>query len=338
MYHSPGAPIQNDYYRRLLAERQERTEIRKASNRTSLTVVAGILLMAEILPTAAFIYLKSAGIPVTAQGDFSGIPPVLYYLIYSMDYVLGIAIPALLYFALQGIPLSRGLPFRKISAADTAVYVAFGCMVCILANIPANFVSQLLEKYGFHGEAPAMPLNNDPRVLFLYGFTTIVIPPIVEEMLFRGVVLQSLKRYGDGFAIVVSAVFFGLYHGNPIQIVFAFLSGLALGFVVVRTGSLLPAIIIHCFNNGLSYAIEMVERYYGDTTANGIYVIVIVTFIALGLGSLFILWRRRQLFTGRKSGILLPFSSRMAAAFTNPGIWVLVAYAVLSSVKRMQNG
>jgi uncharacterized protein len=338
MYQSPGAPYQNDYYRRLLAQRQERTEIRKATNRTAWTVFIGILLMVRILPAIGLNYLQVSGVTITGQGDFKGIPPVLYYLLICVDYVLGLAISALLYFLIQGIPLTQGLPFPKLSVSDTAIYVAFGCMVCLLANYPADFVAVQLEKHGFNGDVPDMPLNNDPRVLVLYGLAVIVIPPIVEEMLFRGVVLQSLKRFGDGFAIVVSALFFGLYHGNLIQIVFAFLSGLALGFVVVRTGSLLPSILIHCINNGVSFAVEMVERFYGTATANGVYLILIVTVIALGLISLYILGQRRLLFTGKKSGTLLSPSGRIGAAVTNPGFWLLTAYAAYASVQVMLNG
>lgn len=338
MYQSPGAPYQNDYYRRLLAQRQERTAIRKAANRTAWTVFLGIMMMSSVLPAIGMTYLKASGIPVTAQGDFNGIPPVLYYLLLCVDYVLGLAIPALLYFSIQGIPLTHGLPFPKISAADTAVYVAFGCMVCLFANYPANFVAEQLEEHGFNGDLPDMPLNNDPRVLALYGLAVIVIPPIVEEMLFRGVVLQSLKRFGDGFAVVVSALFFGLYHGNLIQIVFAFLSGLALGFVVVRTGSLLPSILIHCINNGISFAVQMVERFYGTDAANGVDIILMLTFILLGLISLFILGQRRLLFTGKKSATLLPPSGRIGAVFTNPGVWLLIIYAVSASAEVMLNG
>jgi membrane protease YdiL (CAAX protease family) len=338
MYQSPGAPYPNDYYRHLVAQRQERTAIRRTANRTAWTVLIGIWLMSGVLRAIGLNYLQVSGITITGQGDFRGIPPVLYYLLICVDYVLGLAIPALLYFKIESISLTQGLPFPKISAADTAIYVAFGCMVCLLANYPANFVAEQLEKHGFNSDVPDMPLNNDPRVLALYGLAVIVIPPLVEEMLFRGVVLQSLKRFGDGFAIVVSAFFFGLYHGNLIQIVFAFLSGLALGFVVVRTGSLLPSILIHCFNNAISFGVEMVERFYGKETANGVYLILIAALMLLGLISLYILGKRHLLFTGKKSATFLPPSSRIGAVFTNPGVWFLIAYAVYASAQVMLNG
>lgn len=338
MYQSPGGPYPNGFRPFYPAAFEERDGIRRTANRTSWTVLAGLFLMTILFPGVGAFYLKSIGVPVGASGGFDGIPPVLYYLLLSIDYVLGMALPALIYFSAAHIPLAKGLPFGKVSAAQIALFVAFGCMVCMLANYPANLVAQLQERFGFSGDIPPAPLNNDPRVLALYGLSVVVIPPIVEEMMFRGVVLQSLRRYGDGFAVVVSAIFFGLYHGNPIQMVFAFLSGLALGYVVIRTGSLLPSILIHCINNGVSYAVEMVTRFYGQNTANTVNAIFFLTFIVLGVGALFVLGRRHLLFTGKQSGSVLPFSSRLFAAFTNFGAVWLIVYAVISSCYTLTHG
>ena len=335
----PGSPYGNGfrpYYH--AAAFEEREGIRRTANRTALTVLAGILLMSALLPGVGVTYLKGIGVPVGVTGDFNGIPPVLYYLLLSVDYIFGIAVPVLLYFSAQHMPLEKGLPFGKTSAAKVVIYVALGCMVCMLANYPANLVAQLQQHFGFRGDLPSMPLNNDPRVLALYGLSVVVIPPIVEEMLFRGVVLQSLKRYGDGFAIVVSAIFFGLYHGNPIQFVFAFFSGLVLGYVVIRTGSLLPSILIHLINNGVSYGEEMVTRFYGQATANFVDVIFFLTFVVLGIGALVVLGRSHSLFSGKKSGSILPLSSRFFAAFTNFGAIALIVYAVASSIAMLNHG
>ena len=57
--------------------------------------------------------------------------------------------------------------------------------------------------------------------------------PIAEEILFRGLVLRSIEPYGKKFAIFASALMFGLYHGNLIQIPFALAVGLVLGYVTV---------------------------------------------------------------------------------------------------------
>lgn len=72
--------------------------------------------------------------------------------------------------------------------------------------------------------------------------------PISEELLFRGLVLRSMEPYGKKFAIFASALLFGLYHGNVIQIPFAFAVGLVLGYVTVEY-NIGWAIVLHMFNN-----------------------------------------------------------------------------------------
>lgn len=72
--------------------------------------------------------------------------------------------------------------------------------------------------------------------------------PISEELLFRGLILRSMEPYGKKFAIFGSALLFGLYHANLIQIPFAFAVGLILGYVTVEY-NIGWAIVLHMFNN-----------------------------------------------------------------------------------------
>ena len=73
--------------------------------------------------------------------------------------------------------------------------------------------------------------------------------PVLEELLFRGIVLESMRRYNERFAIVFSAMIFGLMHGNLGQAVNGFICGLVLGTVYVRSRSLIPSSIVHIFMN-----------------------------------------------------------------------------------------
>lgn len=341
MYVSAGGPYQNwpgPLYTAGYERYRERASLRRTSNRVCLTALIGIVLMAKVLPIIGGIFLGSIGFPLTNHSTFSGIPPVLYYLLVAFDYIAGLALPAFIYFSAQHMPLSEGIPFGKTSVADVALYVAFGCMVCMLANYPANLVAKLQEFFGYSGNLPSMPLNNDPAVLALYGLSVVVIPPLVEEIMFRGVILQSLRRYGDGFAVLVSAMLFGMYHGNFIQMVFAFLSGLALGFVVIRTNSLLPSILIHFINNGISYADEMILRFYGQNAANDMQNIATYILIALGVVAMIVLIVQRKLLPRKRSGSILPFSSRLGAAFGNFGAVCFIIYAIAYSVYMLHYG
>ena len=81
-----------------------------------------------------------------------------------------------------------------------------------------------------------------------------VIGPIAEEYLFREAIQGGMLRYGarPWVACVVSAFIFGLVHGNPAQILFAFLIGLVFAVVYMHTRSIVPVIICHIINNSTS--------------------------------------------------------------------------------------
>lgn len=82
----------------------------------------------------------------------------------------------------------------------------------------------------------------------------VVMAPLVEELLFRGAIQGHLMRKWKMpyLGIVVSSLIFGVVHGNPAQIPFAFVVGMALGWVYYLTGSLIPGILMHFINNGSS--------------------------------------------------------------------------------------
>lgn len=332
-YYSPYGsfwPYGDPHY--YLAVQEEKRQIRKEANRLGWTAFLGLFLM--ITMQFELIHYFRMMQPIhPGWEDFAGINPVLYYLISSLSYVLALAVPVLLYFALRRVPLSVGLPFGKVSLVKTLALVFVGIAGCMLANIPANIVINLERFFGFSGEIPDTPLNDDPVVQALYVLNIVVIPPIVEEMMFRGMILQGLRRFGDGFAVVASAALFGLFHGNFAQTVFAFLCGLVLGFVVIRTNSLLPSILIHALNNGTSVLIELVERYCGSDTAVAVSNIETNTLLVLGLISLVYLWiKDRKLFRTGASASPLRFSQKLGALFSNFGVIVIVIYSAVFSL------
>ena len=86
------------------------------------------------------------------------------------------------------------------------------------------------------------------------GLSSIVlvcmIAPVIEELLFRGIILRSfLQQYSRSRAIVYSAVVFGFAHMNIYQFVTAFAGGLVLGKMYERTRSLVPGMLLHAFYN-----------------------------------------------------------------------------------------
>lgn len=77
---------------------------------------------------------------------------------------------------------------------------------------------------------------------------TCFVAPVVEEILFRGAILNSLKPYGKVFAIVTTSAMFGFFHGDLTQGLFAFVVGLVLGYLSCEY-SIFWSILVHISNN-----------------------------------------------------------------------------------------
>ena len=87
--------------------------------------------------------------------------------------------------------------------------------------------------------------------------STVILAPIMEELLFRGAMQGYLLRKWKNpvWAILIASFLFGAVHGNPAQIPFAFCIGLGLGWVYYKTRNLLACIFMHLVNNGTAVLI-----------------------------------------------------------------------------------
>jgi membrane protease YdiL (CAAX protease family) len=150
---------------------------------------------------------------------------------------------------------------------------------CTLAAIRAVIPSTWLQE-----QMPDLPDTLSEtmiRIMHVPGcfFVIAVLAPLTEEIVFRGAVLRALLRWsffggngnGNGHpiqdkgarfgllsvpqwgAVAVSALGFALVHGNPAQMPHAFLMGLLLGWLFVRTGSVLPGTVLHVVNNTVAF-------------------------------------------------------------------------------------
>jgi membrane protease YdiL (CAAX protease family) len=104
-------------------------------------------------------------------------------------------------------------------------------------------------------ESFAKSLGRPSLVIFV---TLVIAAPILEELLFRGIMLDGLlNRYRPLTAILVSSIIFGIAHLNPWQFVTAFVIGCFAGWVYLRTKSVGPCILIHATVNCCAYLLQV---------------------------------------------------------------------------------
>lgn len=126
--------------------------------------------------------------------------------------------------------------------------------LAIFINLITLTVSYFLSKADLNetfNTVNQLRADNVPCALILL-FQMVIIAPVFEEFWFRGIVMESLRPYGNGFAIFVSAFLFGLTHANFQQFFYATVLGICLGYVAISTKSLVTTTIMHAMLNSVS--------------------------------------------------------------------------------------
>ena len=90
-------------------------------------------------------------------------------------------------------------------------------------------------------------ISNMPIWLILA--IVVIVGPIVEELVFRKLMIDRFSRYGDAVAITVSSVSFGLFHGNFYQFFYAAMLGFILGYMYSKTRRVIYPILLHMIIN-----------------------------------------------------------------------------------------
>jgi membrane protease YdiL (CAAX protease family) len=114
-------------------------------------------------------------------------------------------------------------------------------------------------------------------------FVMAVLPAVIEELLFRGVILKSLKQYGTVMAVLLSSAMFAAFHLNPAQTVYQFILGIMFAAIALRTGNLVLCMLLHFINNFLIITYTFIAG--GDTmvyTWNAFTVITAIVLAVLG--------------------------------------------------------
>lgn len=236
-------------------EDTERTEISRHSRQLGLSLFIYFLLLLCVKPLASSLTLFILRL---FSPNFSANNAVLVSLLWF--YPLMLVFSFWLFKHSTGIPTRVALPMR----APRFGLVLSGTLILLALTAVGTAVitalSNALSLVGLYVRQSSIPLPGDIGGIVLYLINFVIIAPILEELVFRGFVMQPLRRYGDGFALIVSSLAFALLHINLLKLPYAFLCGLCLGYFVLRTGSLIAGMALHFANNLLLTLSDLFTR------------------------------------------------------------------------------
>lgn len=271
-------------------------------------------------------------------------------------YVLGMPLMMLL---IKRIPAHR-IERHRMSAGKlmVAFIMAYAIMYCSnLVGTAITFVISLVKGSSVDSAIQNIVMSAHPLLVMLF---TVICAPVMEELIFRKLLIDRAIRYGEGIAILLSGLMFGLFHGNLSQFMYAFTLGLFLGFLYVRTGNIKYTIILHMIINFMGSGVgvlilklvdlEAISRLalVKDETAMmrgmmevlpGMLIFLLYFFCIIGLVIagfvLCIVFLCKKKFFLKKVGIALPKGKRFVTVMINVGMILFTLFWIVTIIMQL---
>jgi len=211
--------------------------------------------------------------------------------------LLGVILPCVLASRLNEGTFARDFHLRWPGAGGATLAV----VAALVALSPTSFLAHLSSR--IHAVDPDWiafyreMLPDTVGGLALATATVVLVAPLAEELLFRGLLYRLARRsWGPWPAAVVSALAFGLVHGEPWYLFGLVGLGMWLAFLYESTGSLLMPVVAHATHNGISLLLMVKDRATlgAEEPITAVDGILLAASLAVGLLLAVLLLRRRR--------------------------------------------
>ncbi|MCQ2455616.1 MAG: CPBP family intramembrane metalloprotease [Clostridia bacterium] len=277
-------PVFEYDFEKMIKEKNIKTKIRK----NALIIGIPYILCFLVAYFWGDVYLFAA--------SFSGVSPKEAILFVNRPAVLQLVqiflsvfmftCPFILSLKFSGKTVSETVPLKRPKAKSAVPYYFLGLSFCFFSDVAVSYAGSFFESLGFEY---SVDYGTDPTGIFGFLLTIIascIIPALVEELAFRGIAMGILLPFGESFALFTTAFLFGIMHGNFEQMPFAFLVGIILGLVRIKTETLWIPILIHFSNNFISNLLSYSNRYFSSEAINVFYAIIILVALFILIPSL----------------------------------------------------
>lgn len=166
--------------------------------------------------------------------------------------VISVLLPALFIkkYLLNKPPRLYPLKLKKGLPPKTGTFIFFAIGLSFAVNLLCSFLFS-----GLYPKDTGGDLRQSAFSAAVYFILVVVAAPFGEELFFRGTFFQSLSRYGETFAVFLSALVFSLAHPDLPKVINAFVMGICLAVAFAKTKSVALCVLIHLINNALAFAV-----------------------------------------------------------------------------------
>lgn len=236
-------------------------QIRKISTSTTLPVLAFLIVMTIV---RLAIKALSSSAPYGSLFRDSGFLNLIFYVLL---YLLCIPLIALVFQTTKGnkVGIKLSSLYRKPQKSAfwcfkwTIISMGFAYIASYISTIVFAIIEYLSETT--LNEA-SFEMGDSVIGIIVSIIAPIIFAPIFEELLFRGVVLKNSEPMGQWFAIIISGIIFGLWHENYPQFLFASVLGCFSAFMLIKTRSIIPSMILHFLINTISTVSQLFLKNY----------------------------------------------------------------------------
>ena len=167
------------------------------------------------------------------------------------------AIVLVAFLAKEKIPLREvGVKGTKVRYFVLAVLMQFGIFFA-LGSVNEWFVALLNRVFGYVPTETELPPMDGAGLLGVL-LVVALLPAVCEELIFRGIMVNSVRSTGIAFCVLVNGALFALFHENPAQTIYQFLCGCLFALIAYRSESVFPTMLSHLLNNG---AIVLCQKF-----------------------------------------------------------------------------
>lgn len=231
----------------------------------------------------------------------------------------GLGLPLML-LILCPLPMPAALPRRRVTGKQFGALVLVSYAVMYVTNLIGLGVNAAIT--ALRGQQAGEPLQDmvsgtNPWIIFLFG---VVIAPLIEEWIFRNLILRRLAPWGEPLAIFGSAFLFGLFHGNFGQFFYAFALGAVFAYVALRSGGIRYTVALHFLVNFFGMTVSQAVSESMLLTA--IYGWLVLTMVVAGA---MILWRHRGKIKLREGTSPIPAVEKRGLFLGNAGMIAMMS-------------
>lgn len=139
--------------------------------------------------------------------------------------------------------------------------IPIGILVSLAGNLLINLMN--LTEVSENFEQSQKLLFSGPFVIQIIGIGIII--PICEELIYRGLIFMRMRQYCNvNLAIGLSALLFAVFHGNVVQGIYGFATGVLFAYVYEKYGSLKAPVLVHVSANLMSLGLSYVNPSFAD--------------------------------------------------------------------------